>query len=150
MSKTTVKGVSPDAPISVNEQGGKQSLSPYRVDLMPPVALLKVAEVLAIGAKRYAPNNWRKIPVEDHLNHMLVHAFAMLAGDESDDHVGHMACRAMMAAEIALVAKADKEKAALAALEASPQAVAESTNEVRKRLGRKPVRGRGRPRKAAK
>lgn len=142
MKKTTVKGVSPDAPIVTNEQGGQQSHTPYRADLMPPLALLKVSEVLAIGAKRYAPNNWKKIPPEDHLNHMIIHAYAHLAGDVSDDHVGHMACRAMMAAEMFLLKRAEKKAVATPAVDLNASVA--STNDVRESLGKK--RGRGRPR----
>lgn len=97
-----IDGVGTDAPIVENAQGGKQSASPYRVDLLPPKATLAVSAVLAIGAKKYAKNNWKLIPIDDHLNHALVHALAYLAGDTSDDHMGHFACRAMMALEMHL------------------------------------------------
>jgi hypothetical protein len=95
-----VAGVGTDAPTVVNKQGAMQSHSPYRVDLSPPLATLHIAEVLGVGAKKYGAWNWLGIPMHDHLNHALVHAFAYLAGDTSDDHIGHFACRAMMALEI--------------------------------------------------
>jgi hypothetical protein len=92
-----VPGVGPDAPIVANAAGGKQSHSPYRCDLLPPRATLAVAGVLAHGATKYGPNNWHAIPTGDHVNHALVHLFAFLAGDGQDDHLGHAACRIMMA-----------------------------------------------------
>jgi Domain of unknown function (DUF5664) len=95
-----LKNTGPDAPVVVNEQGGKQSAVAYRVDLMPPQATLHVSEVLKHGADKYGANNWHAISVAEHLNHMLIHCFAYLAGDKHDDHLGHMACRAMMALEI--------------------------------------------------
>jgi hypothetical protein len=95
----TVDGVGPDAPVVVNEKGAKQSGTPYRTDLLPALATLEVAKVLKYGADKYGDNNWRGIPVGDHLNHMMTHALAFLAGDQSDDHLGHMACRALMALE---------------------------------------------------
>lgn len=98
----TVQGVGPDAPIVTNEAGGKQSGSPYRCDLLPPLAALQVASVLKHGADKYGPNNWKKIPTGDHLNHALAHVLAWLAGDRQDDHLGHFACRAMMALETEL------------------------------------------------
>lgn len=98
----TVKGVSPDAPIITNDKGAKQSASPYRCDLLPAQATLRVAEVLAYGAAKYGDNNWRGIPLSDHINHVLTHLFAFLAGDVSDDHLGHAGCRMMMALEMHL------------------------------------------------
>lgn len=92
-----IDGVGPDAPTETNAAGGKQSHSPYRADLLPPHALLAVAEVLKHGADKYGPNNWHAIPVADHLNHALVHLYALAAGDDSDDHLEHAACRLLMA-----------------------------------------------------
>lgn len=92
-----VEGVVPDAPTVTNARGGKQSASPYRLDLMPPLAALAVAKVLRHGADKYGPNNWHAIDVGDHLNHALAHLFAFLAGDGSDDHLEHAACRVLFA-----------------------------------------------------
>jgi len=92
-------GVGPDAPTVFNEAGGGQSSTPYRCDLLPPKALLATAKVLEEGARKYAPNNWRRIPREDHLNHLLVHVLAFLAGDQSDEHLAHAACRILFAME---------------------------------------------------
>lgn len=92
-----IAGVGADAPTTVNAAGGKQSASPYRCDLLPPQATFRVAAVLKHGADKYGTNNWHAIPVEDHINHALVHLLAFLAGDRQDDHLGHAACRAMFA-----------------------------------------------------
>lgn len=97
--------VGPEAETVTNEQGGKQSKVEYRVDLMPPLATLQIAQVLKHGADKYGENNWHAISVKEHLNHMLIHTIAYLAGDKQDDHLGHMACRAMMALEIELRGK---------------------------------------------
>lgn len=99
---TSIPGVGPDAPITTNENGAKQSSSPYRVDLLPPLSLLDVARVLKYGADRYGVDNWRGIPIADHVNHALVHIFAYLSGDTQDNHLGHATCRMMMAHEQAL------------------------------------------------
>jgi hypothetical protein len=95
MSK--VKGVDPNVQIHTDKKtGAKQSISPYRLDLLPPLATLRVAEVLAYGAAKYGDKNWLPIPANSHLNHAMQHILAYLAGDDSDDHAGHAACRIMM------------------------------------------------------
>lgn len=91
-----VKGVSPNAPIVVNEQGGKQSKTEYAFHLCDANAMLALAQVLQQGASKYERDNWRKIPSEEHFNHMVIHYFAWLQGDKSDEHLAHMFCRAMM------------------------------------------------------
>lgn len=59
--------------------------------------VVNIAKVLKYGADRYAPNNWRLIPEEEHINHALIHIIAHLAGDTQDDHIDHALCRLMMA-----------------------------------------------------
>lgn len=76
------------------------SVAPGRCDLSPARAVLAVAQVLATGAQKYGPDNWRGIPVEDHFNHALAHLFADLGGDTGDDHLAHAACRLLMALEL--------------------------------------------------
>jgi len=92
----TLKGVGADAPIVTNDKGGKQAEAQYAFNLIDREALLSLAEVLAQGAKKYARDNWRLIPAEEHFNHMMIHAMAALEGDITDDHISHMFCRAMM------------------------------------------------------
>jgi Domain of unknown function (DUF5664) len=94
-----IKNVGPEAAVVTNELGAKQSATIHRADLLPARAVLSVAEVLEQGAKKYGDNNWRGIPTNDHINHALIHIFAYLAGDRQDDHLGHFACRALMALE---------------------------------------------------
>ena len=91
-----LKGVSPNAEIVVNEHGGKQSKTAYGFHLIDPDAILSLAEVLQYGASRYERDNWRKIPSKEHFNHMMIHYYAWLKGDTTDDHLGHFFCRAMM------------------------------------------------------
>jgi hypothetical protein len=59
--------------------------------------LIRIAKVLQEGADRYAPNNWRLIPEEEHINHALIHIIAFIAGDTQDNHIDHAMCRLMMA-----------------------------------------------------
>jgi Domain of unknown function (DUF5664) len=97
-----VAGMGPDAATEVNEAGAKQSALPYRFDLIDGPAMFKMAEVLDAGARKYGADNWRGIPVGDHLNHLVAHAYAWLAGDTSDDHLSHVLCRAMFAQAVAI------------------------------------------------
>lgn len=94
---TQVEGVGKDAPVTTNANGGKQSHSPFRCDLLPPQAVLAVAKILEHGAGKYGEKNWHKISVSDNLNHALVHMFAYLVGDTQDDHLEHAATRILFA-----------------------------------------------------
>jgi len=92
-----IQGVGKDEPMVVNEKGGKQSRVHYRFDLVDPHAMFEMCRVLREGAEKYGEENWRKVSVRDHLNHLLIHVYAYLAGDRQDDHLSHAFCRAMMA-----------------------------------------------------
>lgn len=91
-----IKGVGKDAPTIINEQGGKQSKVEYAFDALDPIAMFAMCKVLKEGRDKYGDDeNWRKISWREHLNHMIIHAFALLAGDKTDDHASHIMCRAM-------------------------------------------------------
>lgn len=92
-----IAGVGPDAPVVENEHGAKQSQSPYRMDLIDAKALLKIAQVHKQGGDKYGDTNWHNIPVNDHINHALVHIYAHLAKDASDEHLAHAATRMIFA-----------------------------------------------------
>jgi dATP/dGTP diphosphohydrolase len=78
----------------VNAQGGAQAKLEGDPKLIPAEALLALSEVVALGAKRYAPNNWRLIPMEDHISHALEHLFLFMDGQTGDeDHLKHALCR---------------------------------------------------------
>lgn len=98
-----IKGVGKDEPTVVNEQGGKQSKVHYRFDLADPKAMFAMCKVLKEGADKYGDDeNWRRIPINDHLNHLIIHAYAYLAGDRQDDHLSHIMCRALFAQGVEL------------------------------------------------
>jgi len=92
-----IKGVGPNVPTHTNKLGAGQSDIPYRFDLVDAKAMFAMTEVLAQGAAKYGQNNWRGIPIEDHLNHLVMHAYAYLAGDRTDNHLSHICCRAIFA-----------------------------------------------------
>ena len=102
LDKTIRDIASPDAQTTTNERGGSQSLIEVRFDLIDGPALFEMAKVLHTGAVKYGENNWRKIDIPDHLNHLIMHAYAYLADDKSDDHLSHIMCRSMFAQAVAL------------------------------------------------
>lgn len=108
--KAIASVVSPDAPVTTNEHGGSQSHIPVRFDLIDAKALFAAAAVLNEGAEKYSPGNWRLIPVRDHLNHLLMHTYAYLSGDRTDDHLSHALCRAIFALGVELDPDGTPEK----------------------------------------
>lgn len=90
-------GLSPDAPRETNDQGGTQSMVGTRFDLMHPGAMIRLAQLLKVGAEKYGEDNPSKIPTNDHLNHALLHIYAFLAGNTDDDHLTHALCRVLFA-----------------------------------------------------
>lgn len=100
--KSIIEGVGKEEPIVINEKGGGQSRVLYRFDLIDPKAILATTKVLAEGAEKYGVDNWRLIDIKDHLNHLIIHAYAYLAGDESDEHLSHAVCRALFALAVSL------------------------------------------------
>lgn len=96
-----IRGIGPDTPKEVTEQGGKQSWTPYRFDLLDPLAVFALARVAANGAREYGEGNWRLIECNDHLNHALQHIYGHLAGDTQEDHLSHALCRLMYAVAVA-------------------------------------------------
>lgn len=90
-------GVGKDAPVEVNEHGGKQSRCLYRCDLLPAHAVLAVAQVLKEGAEKYGEDNWHNITAQENINHAMIHLLAIRAGDTTDDHLEHAACRILFA-----------------------------------------------------
>lgn len=108
--KVDVPGVGKDEPVVMNEKGGGQSQVHYRMDLLDPKALLATSKVLKEGADKYGADNWRLIDTSDHLNHLLIHVYAYLAGDKSDEHLSHAVCRALFALGVTLQTQKDVDK----------------------------------------
>lgn len=83
-----------------NTAGGSQSYLPRRADLLPGFALLSVAGVLYKGARKYGEWNWLKIPLEEHLNHALVHLLKLQNESSQEDDLAHAACRVLFALDL--------------------------------------------------
>ena len=76
-----------------------------RYDLLPPIAIDKMAQVLTFGAKKYAPDNWRHVEIERYKAAMLRHSFAILRGETNDPetglpHAAHVMCCAAFIVEL--------------------------------------------------
>lgn len=69
-----------------------------RYDLITPIGLKRVAMAYAEGAAKYSDFNWeRGMDLTTILNHLLKHVYQYLAGDRSEDHLGHAAWNALAA-----------------------------------------------------
>ena len=55
--------------------------------LLPPLATLEVGKVLTYGAKKYNPENWRKLDKlqERYASAAMRHILAHMAGEKNDD-----------------------------------------------------------------
>lgn len=76
-----------------------------RMDLISPIAIKGLAQVLEVGSRKYAPNNWRKgMDWSRAYGSLLRHMFAFIGGEDCDSetglpHVDHIACNAMFLQE---------------------------------------------------
>lgn len=82
-------------------QGLKFDQDKPRMDLLDAYAMEQLALVLTYGAKKYAPNNWRKgISFSRLIAAMLRHTFLFMLGKDNDEetglcHMAHAMCCAM-------------------------------------------------------
>lgn len=98
-----LQGVGPETPLVTTPTGGVHSDIPFRFDLFDPNAMFALAGVLDYGIKRgYKVDNWRYIDTRAHLNHVLMHITAHLAGDTQDNHLAHAFTRMMFAVGVEL------------------------------------------------
>lgn len=60
-----------------------------RYDLIPPMAVKRLAQLYERGAEKYEDNNWRQGQnLSSTADSMLRHAYDYLSGDRSEDHIG--------------------------------------------------------------
>lgn len=99
-----IDGMSNSAEVTTNENGGCQHKRPYRSEALMPKALLAISKLRyeAVVINHYDDNNYKKIPKMEHIGRALTHIFAYMAGDRSNEHLVHAACRMLMALELDL------------------------------------------------
>jgi dATP/dGTP diphosphohydrolase len=97
--------------VAEENAGRKDDAEKPRTDLLSPIAMLGIARVLGFGARKYAPNNWRKgIAWSRVLGAILRHTFAILDGEDLDadsglPHADHLATEVMFLQEFFVTRK---------------------------------------------
>ena len=67
-----------------------------RFDLLPPYAILRLAQHFENGARKYEDRNWEKgIKLSRFLDSMIRHSFAYLDGSREEDHLAAVAWNAL-------------------------------------------------------
>lgn len=91
----------------MSDIGTKQDTNKPRPDLIPPKAIMSIAEVLEFGARKYSPDNWRKVPnlKARYTAAMLRHVFAWMSGEKIDTesglhHLAHAGCCLLFLLEV--------------------------------------------------
>lgn len=83
----------------------KNDTEKRRMDLLSPIAIAKLADVLTFGAGKYDSNNWRKgLNWSRVLGATLRHLFSFLGGEDKDpesgiSHLAHAMCNMMFLLE---------------------------------------------------
>lgn len=67
--------------------------------LVPWEGVRVVAETMTEGLKDHDEGGWRKLPRRAHISRALRHLALYVAGDTSEGHLEHAACRVLMALE---------------------------------------------------
>ena len=85
---------------SLRPSGGlKFDAGKLRYDLVPPLAIKGIAEILTFGARKYAPNSWQTVPNGEsrYIAALMRHFEAYRSGEDYDpesgkSHLAHCLC----------------------------------------------------------
>ena len=79
--------------------GRKYDAGKAQPSLLPSGPILEISKVLAFGAKKYAPENWKKVESgkRRYTDAMLRHILAWMGGEKMDEesglhHLAHAGC----------------------------------------------------------
>lgn len=70
------------------KKGMKFDDDKLQFSLIPPEIKLYLAEILTFGAKKYAPDNWKKVDVKRYYDAFERHINAFQLGEENDQESG--------------------------------------------------------------
>lgn len=84
----------------IEKKGLKYDTEKTMWNLLPLSVLSGVAQVLTFGAKKYSPNNWKKVEPKKYYSAMIRHLESLANGEENDDesklhHAYHFCCNAI-------------------------------------------------------
>lgn len=91
-----------------NSQGGVKAdggkVRPTLLFKSMPYAVSQVIEVLEIGARKYSPDNWKKVENARYHDALLRHLLAYMQGEKLDpetdkEHLVHLVCCALFLIE---------------------------------------------------
>jgi hypothetical protein len=78
-----------------------QGFVPFGYHLVPRLGLARVAATMRAGElKGRAAEDWKEIPVEEHINHAINHLVMYLEGRSEYPHLAHAGCRVLMALDL--------------------------------------------------
>jgi hypothetical protein len=99
--RTFLAGTIPEEGVNPKDLIGVTK-SPLR--FVPPAGIAQAAKVMALGAKKYGPYNWRDYPIQNmvYVEAMLRHLYAYMDGQTIDpesgcNHLAHVAAGALIA-----------------------------------------------------
>ena len=90
--------------------GGKHSFTRARYDAIPMQALRVLAECVGFGLRKYGQDNWKRIPIEEHMGHAMGHLVQWQCGDRSEPHLVNAAARVMFALQLAIESEEQGEQ----------------------------------------
>ena len=81
-------------------QGMKFDEDKLRWDLLPYDAVEKIVEIITHGAKKYAPENWKKVDEQRYIGALMRHLVAYISGEDYDkdsgfSHLSHVGCNVL-------------------------------------------------------
>lgn len=87
------------AAMDVNARGGRHHRG-LAFTQLPAEAVRRAAAIITAGIATHGKNNWRRLGVDEHLDHAAEHLNRYMAGDDEEDHLGHALCRVLFACEV--------------------------------------------------